>query len=100
MFHSRIMNNKINWLHERCMRLIYEDKTSSFEELLEQERSVLIHTGNLQILATEMFKMYRSMLPPIFTESFRRRDYNLRSNSIFAVLNVKSVFHESDVFPT
>ena len=37
MFHSRIMNNKINRLHERCMRLIYEDKTSSFEELLEQD---------------------------------------------------------------
>ena len=97
MFHSRIMNNKINWLHERCMRLIYEDKTSSFEELLEQDKSVLIHTRNLQILVTEMFKTYRSMLPPIFTELFRRRDYNLRSNPTFAVLNVKSVFHESKV---
>ena len=97
MFHSRIMNNKINWLHERCMRLIYEDKSSSFEELLEQDKSVLIHTRNLQILVTEMFKTYRSMLPPIFTELFRRRDYNLRSNSTFAVLNVKSVFHESKV---
>ena len=91
------MNNKINWLHERCMRLIYEDKTSSFEELLEQDKSVLIYTRNLQILVTEMFKMYRSMLPPIFTELFRRPDYNLRSNSTFAVLNVKSVFHESKV---
>ena len=97
MFHSRIMNNKINWLHERCMRLIYEDKSSSFEELLEQDKSVLIHTRNLQILVTEMFKTYRSMLPPIFTELFRRRDYNLRSNSTFTVLNVKSVFHESKV---
>ena len=79
------------------MHLIYEDKTSSFEELLEQDKSVLIHTRNLQILVTEMFKTYRSMLPPIFTELFRRRDYNLRSNSTFAVLNVKSVFHESKV---
>ena len=34
LFHSRIMNNKIDWLHERCMCLIYGDKTSSFEELL------------------------------------------------------------------
>ena len=25
MLHSRMMNNKINRLHERCMRLIYED---------------------------------------------------------------------------
>ena len=35
MFHSRTMNNKINRLHERYMRLIYGDKTSYFEELLE-----------------------------------------------------------------
>ena len=82
------------------MDLIYEDKTISFEELLEQEKSVLIHTRNLQMLVTEMFKVYRSMVPPISIESFRRRNYKLRSNSTFAVLNVKSVFHESEVFPT
>lgn len=23
-------NNKINWLHERCLRIIYHDKQSSF----------------------------------------------------------------------
>ena len=51
MFHSRITNNKINRLHEKCMRLIYGDKTSSFEEL-EQDKSVSIHTRNLQMLAT------------------------------------------------
>ena len=93
MFHSRITNNKINRLHERCMPLIHGDKTSSFEELLEQDKSVSTHTRNLQMLATEMFKVYRSMSPPIFSELFRGRDYNLRSNSNFAVPHVKSVFH-------
>ena len=47
MFHSRIMNNKINRLHERYMRLIYGDKTSSFEELLDQDKSVWMRTSNL-----------------------------------------------------
>ena len=80
------------------MRLIYGDKTSSFEELLEQDKSVSIHTRNLQMLATEMFKVYRSMSPPIFSELFRRRDiyHNLRSNSNFSMLNVKSAFHGSE----
>ena len=98
MFHSRFMNNKINRVHERCMRLIYGDKTSSFEVLLEQDKSVSIHTRNLKMLATEMFKGYQSMSPPIFSELFRGRDicYNLRSNSNFAVPNVKSVFHGSE----
>ena len=31
------MNNQINRLHERCLRLIYGDKQSSFEELLEKD---------------------------------------------------------------
>ena len=80
------------------MRLIYGDKTSSFEELLEQDKNASIHTWNLQMLATEMFKGYRSMSLPIFSELFRQRDicYNLRSNSNFAVPNVKFVFHERE----
>ena len=53
------------------MRVIYGDKTSSFEELLEQDKSVSLHTRNVQMLATEMFKVYRSMSPPSFSELFR-----------------------------
>ena len=64
MFHSRIINNKINRLHERCLRLLYGDKSSSFEKLLEQDKSVTIHTRNLQILATKIFKVYRIYLLP------------------------------------
>ena len=35
--HSCIINTKINRLHERCLRIIYCDKESSFEELLEKD---------------------------------------------------------------
>ena len=30
MFHFRSLNNKINRLNERCLRIIYNDKLSSF----------------------------------------------------------------------
>ena len=43
MFHCRTMNNKINHLHERCLRILYSDKTSSFEKLLGTDRSVPRH---------------------------------------------------------
>ena len=49
MCHSRTMNNKINRLHEWCLRIEHSDKTSSFEKLLEKDGSVTIHTRNLQI---------------------------------------------------
>ena len=35
MCHNRTKSNKINRLHERCLRLIYNEKKFSFEELLE-----------------------------------------------------------------
>ena len=37
MFHSRTLNSKINKLHERSLRLVYNDETSSFEELLKTD---------------------------------------------------------------
>ena len=34
MFHSRTLNNRINALHEKALRLVYKDTTLSFEDLL------------------------------------------------------------------
>ena len=33
MFHSRQINHKVNKLHERALRIVYNDHFSSFEEL-------------------------------------------------------------------
>ena len=35
MFHSRALEQKINHLHERVLRIVYSDYTSSFQELLK-----------------------------------------------------------------
>ena len=50
MLHSRCNNNKIKHLHERCLKLTYCDKASSYEELLEKDGSVSIHHRNIQVL--------------------------------------------------
>ena len=36
MCHNRANNGKINRLHEHCLRIIYSDKHSSYETLLEK----------------------------------------------------------------
>ena len=89
------MNNKINRLHERRLRIVHSDKTSSFEKLLEKDGSVTIHTRNLHILATEMFKVYKNLSPAIIADLFhvQQNNYNLRHDSYFAIPNVKSVYH-------
>ena len=57
MFHSRRLNSHINRLHERGLHLLYKDSHLMFEELLRKDQSFSIHHRNLQILATEMYKV-------------------------------------------
>ena len=52
MCHSRTIKGKINHLRERCLRVTYYDKISSFKELLQRDGSVPKHSSNLQILVT------------------------------------------------
>ena len=52
MFHSRRLNNKINSIHERALRITYQDHIITFQELLNKDNFVSIHHKNLQVLAT------------------------------------------------
>ena len=54
MFHSRGLNNKINRIHERALRITYNDKSSSYRELLTKDRSVKRHHRNIA-LAIEIY---------------------------------------------
>ena len=51
MCRNRSLNTKINRLHERCLRIVYNDKKSNFNKLLVKDDSVSIHHQNLQKLA-------------------------------------------------
>ena len=70
MCNSRENNRKINRLHERCLRTIYNDQQSSFNELLENDGSVSIHERNLQVLATEMYKTRDGLSTPLLKDIF------------------------------
>ena len=53
MFHRQSLNNKINRIHERALRITHNDKSSSFQKLLEKDNSVTIYYSNIKIRATE-----------------------------------------------
>ena len=57
MTHSRELNNKINYYHERALRILYKDFSTYFEGLLPNDKSALSHNQNLQQLAIEIFKV-------------------------------------------
>ena len=56
MNHSREMNNRINRLHERELRIVYDDEKYFSQKLLDKDKSATIHQHHLQILAYKIFK--------------------------------------------
>ena len=84
---NRSLNTKINRLHERCLRIVYNDKKSNFNELLVKDGSVSIHHQNLQKLAVEMFKVSRGLSHEIVNELFQFREqyYELRQRPEFQI---------------
>ena len=100
MFHSRSLNNKINRLHERCLRIIYNDKHSNFEELLVKDNSVSIHHNNIRALAIEIYKVTNGICPEIMNDIFMLREnthYNLKGTSQFLADPIDSVFNGSEL---
>ena len=69
MFHSRSINNKINRMHERVLRIVYNDFKSPFENLLEKDGTVSMHVKNLQKLTTGMFKISKNFSLPLLSET-------------------------------
>ena len=94
IFHSRRLNSKINSIYERALRITYQDNTATLQELLNKDNSVSIHHRNLQVLATEMFKIHRGLSPEILRETFvpKTSSYNLRRNDTFEKHKVHSVY--------
>ena len=62
------MNSRINKLHERA--LVYDDHSSTFQDLLILDGSFTIHGRNIQNLAIEIFKVIRNISPGIMKEVF------------------------------
>ena len=83
MLYNRSLNNKINKLHERSLRILYKDDCSTFEQLLAKDESVTMHDRNVQKLAIEMYKVKHNISPCLITEFITKRDvhYNMREKS-------------------
>ena len=82
----------------RCLRIVYNDNKSSFQELLDKHKGVTIHVKNVRALAVEMFKVSNNYSNSLMSEIFDKRnnDYDFRNPSEFARQNVRSVFNGTE----
>ena len=98
MFHDRKIENKINKIQERALRIAYRDNTSQFKELLEKDNSVSVHQKNLQLLVIEIYKTKNRLNLPFMIEMFGDKEvpYQLRITSKLNLPKVRTTNYGTD----
>ena len=97
MFHSRTLNNRINKIHEKALRIVYNDDLSSVDELLNRDNSFTIHAWNIQALAIELCKVINGLSPEIMNHVFPLKDVSLYCSRFpFKTRNVKTVSYGTE----
>ena len=92
MFHSCELNNKINRIHCRALRIVYQDHSSTYESLLERDKSFTIHERNIQTLGIELYKVAYGIAPEIMRLVFPTRpQIKYPWENIFQTFNIKTV---------
>ena len=82
MYCDRKCNNLINAIHERALPIAYNDQSSSFTELLQQDKSITLHLLNTKKLLIEIFKTLKDFNPDFMKEIFSTHESsrNLRTS--------------------
>ena len=91
MCHSRSLNNKVNHIHERALRINYRDFQSSFPALLVKDNSFTIHQKNLQLLGIEILKIKMNISPEIMNaifDSSKNSTFELRCGNCLSRSNI------------
>jgi len=73
MYCKRESNHLINRIHERALRIAYNDYISDFKNLLIKDKSFTIHHKNIQQLCNEIYKTMVKVNPKFMNEVFKTK---------------------------
>ena len=73
MFTSRYLNNVLNRIDERALRLIYSDYELPFDRILEDNKQKAT-SKNIESLAIEIYKFQAGLTPPIMSDLLATRE--------------------------
>ena len=101
MFSSRRSNNLINRIHEKSLRTVCNDTSSTFQKLLQRNRSVSIYHKNIQTLTTEMFKVVNNICHPNMKAffDFRENRYNIKKFQEMRQQKISTIRYGPDMVP-
>ena len=103
MFHTKQLNNRINSLHEKALRVTYPDGNSYFNELLNLYKLISIYYRNIKNLLTEIFRVKMGLSPPIMSDilsSSENSSYNPRSGVTVNRRNIRTSKSGFETFST
>ena len=93
MIHTKQLNNRINSLHEKALRVTFQNRNSSFSKLLKLEKLVSIHYRYIKYLLTEIYKVKIGLSPPVMSDIFslnQNSSYNITSGVSMSKRNVRT----------
>ena len=92
MFCGKTASNRIHQLHKRALRVLQNDYTATFEDLLEKLEEVTVHCSNLQKLMIEIYECTNHIGPAVLTEFFTTKEiiYDLRIKNLLQIPKVKT----------
>ena len=78
MFRSRTLNNKLNKLHERALRLVYDDRQTKLEELRNRDKLVTIHHKICRYLQYRIVQSTSQISPRHYKQYFQNKKCKLQ----------------------
>ena len=93
MIHTKQLNNRINSLHEKALRVTFQNRNSSFSKLLKLEKLASIHYRYIKYLLTEIYKVKIGLSPPVMSDIFslnQNSSYNITSGVSMSKRNVRT----------
>ena len=84
MFCSKTLQNKINQIQKRALRIVYNEPNLNLDKLVELDEGTTIHIKNIIALLTEVYKTSRGENPIFMNKIFsqKKQYYSLRITNL------------------
>ena len=98
MFGGKAANKELNRSHKRALRILRNDYSSPFEELLRKSNECTIHIKNLKKLMLEVYKCLKNENPSFMWNMFHEKSiqYNLRSKNLLMLPQTNTIKYGND----